>query len=74
MIGCESQLLFYKIPYSYFQGIIFSSPNSISFMQAKLFGLFKIYLGNHDLYLKTCSINGLKPYCEDFKNLEIVLN
>jgi hypothetical protein len=26
------------------------------------------------LYLKTCSINGLKPYCEDFKNLEIVLN
>jgi hypothetical protein len=43
-------------------------------MQAKLFGLFKVYLGNHDLYLKTCSINGLKPYCEVYKYLEIVLN
>jgi hypothetical protein len=26
------------------------------------------------LYLKTCSINGLKPYCEVYKNLEVVLS
>jgi hypothetical protein len=34
MIGCESQLLFYKILFFYFQRIILSSPSSISVMQA----------------------------------------
>jgi hypothetical protein len=69
MIESDSQLLFYKllIILLIFKWINFSNPNSISFMQAKLIGLFRIYLGNHELFLKTCSIDGLKPCCEFYK-------
>jgi hypothetical protein len=70
----DFKIIIFHISFFHFQRIIFSSPNSISFMQTKLYGLFKIYLGNHGLYLKTCSINGLKPYCEVYKNLEVVLS
>jgi hypothetical protein len=59
MTESESQLLFYKILFSYFQRIHLENPNFIFFMQAKLIGLFRIYLGNHDLFLKTCVLLGL---------------
>jgi hypothetical protein len=43
-------------------------------MQAKLYGLFNIYLGNLVLFLEICSITGLKPWCEFYKISENGLN